>query len=324
MSKKKQKTYNGDSVAIGLADNTVKVNYTEFREMLKAPVVTIHHLSKFFKRSDMDFDEHGNVFVGFNEDAQGLPILVAHTDNVLNGEREPVFDLNRRCISGRNVGIGFDDKAGIMAIISLWQHFKEQRFRIIFPADEEVGGVGSQAMNPVWYTDAAWILELDRKGNKDLIQVSGGTRLCSDEFASKWEALGFEKADGVYTDVNEFKPNADWINMANLSIGYYSPHTNNEYLDTVDFEKIVNKVAQFIEKDYDFEDDKPDPVRDWSNSNDYGSGYSSGWYTGNRCDNCGAQIPSGTMIYDQYGCKFCCKECMQDYQDDEFSKSYTK
>lgn len=321
MSKKKQQQWTNGSVAIGLADDTVKVNYTEFREMLKAPVVTIHHLSKFFKRSDLDFDEHGNVFVGFNEDAQGLPILVAHTDNVLNGEREPVFDLNRRCIMGRNVGIGFDDKAGIMAIISLWQHFKEQRFRAIFPADEEVGGLGSQAMDPTWYTDAAWILELDRKGNKDLIQVSGGTRLCSDEFASKWEALGFEKADGVYTDVNEFKPNADWINMANLSIGYYNPHTNTEYLDTVDFEKIVNRVKDFIKADLKFEDDKPDPVKDYSK--DYGGGYSSGgWYTGNRCDNCGSLIPSGTMIYDQYGCKFCCKECMHDYQDDEWAKPY--
>lgn len=319
--KKKQKTHNGGAIAIGLADDTVKVNYTEFREMLKAPVVTIHHLSKFFKRSDMDFDEHGNVFVGFNEDAQGLPILVAHTDNVLNGEREPVFDLNRRCIMGRNVGIGFDDKAGIMAIISLWQHFKEQRFRIIFPADEEVGGLGSQAMDPTWYTDAAWILELDRKGNKDLIQTSGGKRLCSDEFASKWEALGFEKADGIYTDVNEFKPNAEWINMANLSIGYYNPHNNTEYLDTVDFEKIVNKVRDFIRADYKFKDDEPDPVRDWSNAS---GDYSGGWYTGNRCDNCGSLIPSGTMIYDQYGCKFCCKECMHDYQDDEWNKPYTK
>ena len=64
--KKKQKTHNGGAIAIGLADDTVKVNYTEFREMLKAPVVTINHLSKFFKMSDMDFDEHGNVFVGFN------------------------------------------------------------------------------------------------------------------------------------------------------------------------------------------------------------------------------------------------------------------
>ena len=311
MSKKK----NSGPIAIGHADNSVKINYPEFADLLKAPVVTIHNLARFFKRSDMDFDEFGNVFVGFNEDTQGLPILVAHTDNVLDGEREPVFDLNRRCISGRNVGIGFDDKAGIMAIISLWRHFKDQRFRIIFPADEEIGGVGSEAMDPTWYTDAKWILELDRKGSKDFIQVSGTTRLCSDEFAKKFEEMGFEKATGTFTDVNKFKLSADWINMANLSIGYYNPHSNSEYLDTVDFEKIVNKVAQFIENDYDFEDDKPDPKPSW----DFSKSESGGWYSGsgwsNHCMNCGETCSSGSMIYNQYGERFCCRECMEEYRD---------
>lgn len=292
----------------------VEIKYTEFNDLLKAPVVTIHNLARFFKRSDMDFDEHGNVFVGFTPDTQGLPILVAHTDNVLNGEREPVFDLNRRCISGRNVGIGFDDKAGIMAIISLWRHFKEQRFRIIFPADEESGGIGTQAMDPAWYTDAPWILELDRKGNKDFIQVSGGTRLCSDEFAKKWEDLGFEKAQGTFTDVNEMKPNADWINMANISIGYYEPHTNKEYLDTVHFERIVNKIAEFIDANYEFEPDKPDETPSW----DYNRGYTQ-WI--NRCDNCGKTCDSDKVVYDHYGCRFCSPECMREYQDleDEWS-----
>jgi len=293
----------------------VEINYTEFGDLLKAPVVTIHNLARFFKRTDMDFDEHGNVFVGFREETQGLPILVAHTDNVLTGEREPVFDLNRRCISGRDTGIGFDDKAGIMAIISLWRHFKTQRFRIIFPADEEIGGVGSQAMDPSWYNDARWILELDRKGDKDFIQTSGSTRLCSDEFASKWEELGFEKAQGVFTDVNEFKPNADWINMANISIGYYNPHTDKEYLDTVHFERIVNKVAEFIDADYDFEPDEPDKTPTWDfNRPGCGYDYVSHW---DRCDNCGAQIPGNIKIYDKHGLRFCSKECMDDYHEFE-------
>lgn len=318
MSKKKQNSPM-------TTDKPVQINYTEFADLLKAPVVTIHNLAKFFKRSDMDFDEHGNVFVGFNEEAQGLPILVAHTDNVLNGEREPVFDLNRRCISGRNVGIGFDDKAGIMAIIALWRHFKEQRFRIIFPANEESGGVGSEAMDPTWYTDAKWILELDRKGNKDFIQYSGTTRLCSDEFVKRFEDLGFEVADGIFTDVNQFKPNAEWINMANISIGYYNAHTNNEYLDTVDFEKIVNKVAKFIEGNYDFADDVPDAKPKWSESDRF---YSGGNYSGNgwsnHCMNCGEVCSAGSMIYNQYGERFCCRECLEQYDQDDWKESYKR
>lgn len=295
----------------------VTINYTEFANLLKAERVTIHDLVPFFKRDEMDFDEHGNIFIGFNEDTQRLPILVAHTDNVLEGEREPVFDLNRRCISGRDTGIGFDDKAGIIAIISLWRYFKEQRFRIILPADEEVGGVGSHAMDYFWYTDAKWILELDRKGDKDFIQTSGGTRLCSDEFAKKFEEMGFKKATGVFTDVNVMKPNADWINMANLSIGYYNPHTDKEYLDTIVFEKIVNKVAEFIAADYDFEDDKPDPVPDFKPAQSKFAGYNGG----KDCVNCGGSC-EGTYIYNRWGERFCSRACMEDY-DDRWESDYS-
>lgn len=287
----------------------ITINYTEFRELLEADVVTVHHLVRFFKRQDMDFDEYGNVFVGFTEENKGLPILVAHTDNVLDGAKEPVFDLNRRCIFGRTHGIGFDDKAGIMAIIALWRHFKGKKFRIIFPAEEEIGGIGSSKMDINRYNDAKWILELDRKGNKDFIQESGMTRLCSDEFAQKFVDMGFEIAQGVFTDVNEFKPNAEWINMANISIGYYEPHTDKEYLDTVAFEWIVNKVADFIEADYDFEDDKPD-VKEYPETK-YGRTQTD-W--SKMCANCGGLCSGSTYLYNRYGDRFCCSECMREYE----------
>ena len=45
--------------------------------------------------------------------------MLAHTDNVLGDDKEPVFDLSCRYLKGVKNGIGFDDKAGIMAIITL-------------------------------------------------------------------------------------------------------------------------------------------------------------------------------------------------------------
>lgn len=290
----------------------LSVDYTQFGNILKADVVRVYDLVNFFKKEDIDYDEYGNIFIGFNKKSAGLPILVAHTDNVLGADKTPVFDLSCRYLRGVKNGIGFDDKAGIMAIITLWQYFKEQKFRIIFPANEEVGGVGSENMLDDWFVDAKWILELDRKGDKDFIQTSGGVRLCSDSFAQKFIDMGFKKAEGVFTDVNVFKPRANWVNMANLSIGYYEPHTDKEYLDTVAFEKIINKVAQFIEKDYDFEDDKPDPEPTYKSSND--------WYwntdkTSRTCANCGGVCDKG-MIYNQYGERFCCRDCMEEYAKD--------
>lgn len=282
----------------------ISIDYAVFDNILRADVVRVYDLIPFFKKKDIDFDEYGNIFIGFNEESKGLPILVAHTDNVLGDNKEPVFDLAKRRIKGVKDGIGFDDKAGIIGIITLWHYFKEQKFRIIFPAEEEVGGVGSQNMEISRYDDAKWILELDRKGNKDFIQTSGGERLCSDEFAEKFIAMGFKKADGVFTDVNIFKPNATNINMANLSIGYYNPHTDDEYLDTLEFEKILTKVAQFIEADYDFEDDIPDtkPQYDFKSN-----------YYNRLCENCGGAC-EGAIIYNNYGERFCCAECMRDYE----------
>lgn len=285
----------------------IAVNYTQFNQILRADVVRVYDLIKFFKKEDIDYDEYGNIFIGFNEEANkaGLPILMAHTDNVLGDNKEPVFDLGCRYIKGVHDGIGFDDKAGIMAIITLWQYFKEQKFRIIFPADEETGGTGSALIPTEWFDDAKWILELDRKGDKDFIQRSGGIKLCSDEFAQKFIDMGFKKADGVFTDVNIFKPQVPAINMANLSIGYYEPHTDKEYLDTVAFEKIINKVAQFIEADYDFLDDteEPEPSTKYK------------WDWNRQCANCGRDS-TGAMIYNQFGDRFCSRECMNDYMDD--------
>lgn len=295
----------------------ITTNFNDYKAILEADVVTVHTLVNYFKKDQIDFDEHGNVFIGFNDKTAGLPILVAHTDNVLHGKRIPVFDLNKRILSGKQAGIGFDDKAGIIAIIQLWKTFsKEQMFRIIFTAQEEVGGLGAQAMDEDRYLDAPWMIELDRKNHKDLIQTSGGTRLCSDEFAAKWEELGFEKAQGVYTDVNEFKERANWINMANLSIAYYNPHTDDEYLDTKQFDEIVNKVATFIEQKYVFEDDKPDekPTYNsgwWNNNSDRWSADDNpmGW---DYCWNCGKMTKRKPNANGEV---FCGDDCERDYED---------
>lgn len=286
----------------------IKTNFNEYKSILETELVTVHTLSQYFSRKDIDFDEHGNVFIGFNDKTNGLPILVAHTDNVLHGQRVPVFDLNKRMLFGKGAGIGFDDKAGIIAIIQLWRHFKDkQMFRIIFTAQEEIGGIGAQNMDQSWYDDAPWIVELDRRGHKDLIQTSGSTRLCSDAFAAKFEELGFEKAQGTFTDVNELKLNTPWINMVNLSIGYYDAHSDREYLDTKQFDEIVNKVAEFVKAEYTFEDDVPDPEPKYNN---YNSQF--GNWKNDYCWTCGKLTSNPAK---STGERFCCKDCEDEYFD---------
>ena len=176
-------------------------------------------------------------------------------------------------------------------------------FRIIFTADEEIGGVGAKQIDPSVYADAKWMLELDRKNDKDFIQTSGGTRLCSDEFAQKFLDMGFELAQGVFTDVNVFKEQMYSVNMANISIGYYNPHTDDEYLDTKQFDEIITKVAHFIAQEYEFADDKEDekPLPTWFGNNGF-----------DHCWNCGTLT---NRKRDGTGRLFCSDECKEDYDE---------
>lgn len=298
------------------------VNFTQYLPILRAETVGMHHLLSYFKKTDMDYDKNGNVFINFNKDTAGTPILVAHLDNVLRGKREPVLDLSGRTIFGRENGIGFDDKAGIIAIVELWRRIKDRNFRIIFTADEEVGGVGAHAIDSSIYSDAAYIIELDRRGSNDLIQTSGCTRLCSDEFASMFSKYGFKKATGTFTDVNVFKPLAPTVNMVNLSIGYYEAHSDDEYLNIKDFQYIVDCVQDFLEthKDY-IPDDTPEEKtpsrygsyygRGYTRYNSYGTDihgndyYDDDWFV---CDWCDSVIKDNEGIQTDLGV-FCCEEC---------------
>lgn len=293
-------------------------NFNEYKEILEAKEVTIHHLLKYFKKNDLDFDEFGNIFVNFKKTTKKLPILVAHTDNVLgDGKRIPAYSIDKKKIFCANgTGIGFDDKAGIIGIIELWKNMPENSFRIIFTADEEVGGIGASNLDESKLDEAAFIIELDRRGEKDIIQTSGCTRLCSDSFAKKWEALGFKRATGTFTDLNEFKTKKPKIEMCNLSIGYYNPHQKTEYLNVKEFEATIEKVKRFIaeNKDMVFEDN--DETINYYNKK---GRYNYSTLDGRRCECCnryyGSEWRHDVEMY-------LCKECYEYYKDSIKEEEY--
>lgn len=290
--------------------NNKMTNFNEYIGILEAERVTIHDLIQYFKKSQLDYDEHGNVFVAFNKENKGSPILVAHMDNVLHGKREPVMSIDGRYMMGKDVGIGFDDKAGIIANIELFKRMKG-KVRLIFTTDEEVGGISAGKLDPSRIADAKYMIELDRRDKNDLIQYSGSTRLCSDEFALKIEALGFKRATGTFTDVNRFKEKCPKIEMCNLSIGYYNAHSNQEYLDLNAFDNIVDKVETILNT---FTDEYVDNQVDKSKGYDYDRYDTSRWYKGHDevkyCDNCGAVIEGkGVRVMGGY---LCCDEDCRD------------
>ena len=301
----------------------MKINFTEYEPILKAETVTIYDLLKYFKKDDMDYDQWGNVYVNFKKETKGTPIMVAHTDNVLNGERVPVLSLDgKRIFGGNGVGIGFDDKAGIICAIEIWKRMHKNGVRFIFTADEEVGGVGARHVPAEKIKDAAYIVEMDRRGSNDAIDVSGSTRLCSKEFLEIWEALGFKSATGTFTDLNELKETAPKVNMINLSCGYYNAHTDNEYLVIEEFEHNVDCIYEMISTHPDvIVDDTPEEPKTQSKYGNYGSNYDYDWQKRyqryyNNCDECaycGAVVGPYDGEMDEEGEIFCSQECKKAY-----------
>ena len=303
----------------------MKVNFTEYEPILKAETVSIYDLLKYFKKEMMDYDQWGNVYVNFNKETKGTPIMVAHTDNVLNGKRMPVLSLDgKRIFGGNGVGIGFDDKAGIICAIEIWKRMHKKGVRFIFTADEEVGGIGARHVPAEKIKDAAYIIEMDRRGSNDAIDVSGTTRLCSQEFLEIWEALGFKSATGTFTDLNELKEAAPKVNMINLSCGYYNAHTDNEYLNIEEFEHNVDCIYEMISTHPDtIVDDTPEEKKKQSAYDRYGMDDTYDWRSRydryyNSCDECaycGAVIRPNEGIMDDDGNVFCDEKCEKWYEE---------
>ena len=293
------------------------IDFTKYYGILESERVSIHDLIHHFKKELLDFDEHGNVFVNFNKGTKGSPILVAHMDNVLHGNREPVMSLDGRYIMGKTAGIGWDDKAGIIANIELFYRMKG-KIRIIFTTDEEIGGVSAGKLDPSRFADAKYMIELDRRGGKDLIQHSGSTRLCSDEFALMIEGYGFKRATGTFTDVNKFKGMKPKIEMCNLSIGYYNAHSDNEYLDTVEFNDIVDRVEKILNECTGTYVDNQVDVKKYDYERNYYGGRAWDDYFEDKddakyCENCGCLI-QGKGVRSTAG-YLCCDETCADELD---------
>lgn len=286
-------------------------NFNEYMNIIEAERVSIHDLLHYFKKEQIDFDEHGNVFVGFNKENKGSPILVSHMDNVLHGTRTPVLSIDGRYIMGKTAGIGWDDKAGIIANIELFKRMKG-KVRIIFTTDEEVGGISAGKLDPSRYADAKYMIELDRRDANDLIQHSGSTRLCSDKFAQLIEGFGFKRATGTFTDVNKFKAQHPEIEMCNLSIGYYNAHHDDEYLDIKIFEKILDKVENILNTLTDsYSDTQVDEPKTYDYDRYWRDNYDDKYGEVDYCENCGAVIPKGQGVktIDGY---LCCDETCKD------------
>ena len=228
------------------------------------------HVTEKLKETYSDvFSGDGFVF------AKGtFPVLlVAHMDTV--HDQLPgviLYDVQKDAMSSPN-GIGGDDRCGVYMILEVIKHYN---CSVLFCEDEEIGAIGASKFIE---TDLArelsfnYIIEFDRKGKNDAVFYDCDNEDFEDFITSDF----YNAAYGTFSDISVIAP---FLKCAavNLSCGYYSAHTKQEYVVLSEMERSIEEACKILEKTT--EKDKFEYIESkWSGYNWKGNGYkSNGFY----------------------------------------------
>ena len=194
-------------------------------------------------------DSIGNLFVvkGNLKNGEYYPCVVAHMDTVFDIIKQEdlhidkrISDSDKRLIGGYkgidvfdNCGLGADDKNGVYIAIKMLNEKKV--IKGAFFVGEERGCIGSSKASLDFFKDCGYLLQGDRRNGGDLIVKYGGGRTCSEEFSKKIakvaKLFGYKEEEGLFTDVMILASRGINISVINYSVGYYNPHSPDEYTD---------------------------------------------------------------------------------------------
>jgi len=155
------------------------------------------------------------------------------------------MDIN----TNQQIGIGGDDKVGVFICLYLLQIL--DNIKVVFFSNEEVGLIGASKCDLHFFDDCHSILESDRQGNNDFIRKVYGIELFDKKFGKlispiiKKYAYKFNDI-GRQTDVVELKRRGLKIPVANLSCGYYNPHTDYETVNVADVQNCINLIKEIF------------------------------------------------------------------------------
>lgn len=199
------------------------------------------------------FIDDGNLYIT-KGDAPTYPCMVAHMDTV-HAITDDLFPLEfNGMITGfdrinmEQVGIGGDDKVGIFIALECLREFDDMK--VAFFRDEEVGCMGSYGAQMSFFSDCRFVLQCDRRGNSDFIIDASGVELSSkcfqDDVLPIISSYDYKFAKGMMTDVMALKENQIEVSVANISCGYYNPHSPQEFVDVFDVMQCLEMCQTII------------------------------------------------------------------------------
>lgn len=281
----------------------------------------------------------GNIYIEKGS-AHTKPCIVAHMDTVHDiTEDLSILEVGDKLTGFNRVkmtqtGIGGDDKVGIFIALECLRHF--DNIKVAFFRDEEVGCVGSGVADMPFFDNCTFVLQCDRKGNKDFITNASGTELSSSIFQKTIKKTikkyGYSFANGMMTDVMTLKENGLGVSCANISCGYYNPHCKNEYVvvndvmncldlvmeimtnfgtETFEHEYTPTKWSDYSWSRYSFNEDKKKSETKFLNTFDESPTWRS--LKDPIIDSCPCCNVTTWLDYDEYYASHLCKDCKSVY-----------
>ena len=187
--------------------------------------------------------------------ADYYPCVVAHTDTVHDMYDDfGVYERDGVLFAFSNdtetqVGIGGDDKVGVW--IGLAMLLEKDAVKCAFFHSEEIGCVGSSQADMSFFKDVGYCFQSDRRGNKDFIRDIYGVELFSEDFSlaisQTLNKHKYKETSGALTDVYKLKLNGLGVCVANMSSGYYEPHSDKEVVDILDAINCLDLISNLID-----------------------------------------------------------------------------
>ena len=181
------------------------------------------------------------------------PAVIAHLDQVhMTHDDFKVYehgDIFFAFASGQQVGVGGDDKCGVYLCLQALLDYDAVKVVLFF--DEEVGCVGSKKCIKSFFNDVSFVIQGDRRGDTtDFITHTNGITTCTDKVKNTIKSIiskyGYEFKHGILTDVGEVVRRTNTCG-ANISVGYYHAHTDDEVVVISEVEAAYNLMRDVFD-----------------------------------------------------------------------------
>lgn len=221
-------------------------------------------IKSYLEKNGIDYkqDDNGNIYC---LNYPNEPLLSAHTDCVGTEEAGHYVNFIDLYPYGKDeilkgIGnIGADDKCGVFLILLM---LKKRHINAVFSICEEIGGIEgiksliSQIKTNDVFKSIPYCIVLDRKNKGDIIcsENNYGTKNFENELAKIGEKFGYKPTRGSISDMNTIK---DYMNGCNLSVGYYNPHSNTEFVSINELYncwEYINKIVEELPRDIEMSD----------------------------------------------------------------------